>query len=407
MSQEQRVLMLVNTHVYDDPRVVAEGVALVKHGYQVTVIGAARLGGVATRGTLDGMDVTLSPMVTTRHPLRLLVAVWHLLRGNVGSVTHKPPSMQTNIISFIFFILWAIRLGWKSPAVVIHAHDLSPLPAAWLLARWHRARLVYDSHESAADFYPGRKGQLMAWLERRLIGKADRVITVGDKLAADLRVRGAKHVTVIGNWKRLELFSIDPSRLETERQRLGLAAYSLVIVFIGDLTPTVYELRPLLTAVSQSPQVALLIGGRGGLQEEIQQMAEQASNIFWFGYVNYADVPLYTTLADIVYCCISPDFLQSRYVVPNKLFEAFAAGRPLFAHRGVGEIGDMLEKIPAAVILDEVTAERLKDAFQHLEDPDLRQNLHHAALQGRELYHWQVAETRLLELYQSLTPYNR
>lgn len=402
MSHTKHILMLVNTHVYDDPRVVAEGLALIKRGYAVTIIGAARLGGVPARDTVGGLDIVLAPMITTYHPLRLTAALWYLLRGAVGTITDNPPSLQTNLISLIFFILWAIRLGWSVPAAVVHSHDLSPLPAAWLLSRLRRTRLVYDSHESAANFYSGRKGQMMAWLERKLIGKADQVITVGERLAADLRTRGARQVTIIGNWKNLNLFSIDPSRLSDARQRMQLSQYELVVVFIGDLTPTIYQLQPLLDALTQMPHVTLLIGGRGALQDTICDLAEHHPNIQWLGYVNYADVPLYTTLADVAYCCISAEFVQARYVVPNKLFEAFAAGKALIARRGVGEMSEILAKFPAALLLDTVTTESLRDAFAQLRDKELLADLQRQAQAASLEYNWEAAETRLYALYEGL-----
>ncbi|MBL8166211.1 MAG: glycosyltransferase [Anaerolineae bacterium] len=408
MSAKQ-VLMLVNTQAYDDPRVMNEAQSLSQSGYQVRVIGAARLPGSPTRKTISGVEFVLTPMVSTKHPLRLLAAFWQLLRADVGEVTLQPPSRQTTLISMIFFLLWSLRLGWRLRADVVHSHDLSPLPAAWLLARLKRARLIYDAHESAPDFYGGAKGRWMGRLERAFIGKVDAVITVGQRLAKALEVRGARRVLIIGNWKRLADFEVDAERLNAERARLNQSQYALTIAYMGTLDSS-REIEPLLQATLTTPHVLLVIGGAGAVEERVRQAAARASNIQWLGWVNSRDIPLYTQLADVVYYCLNVEETHDQsiagnnyYSTPNKLFEAFAAGKALIARRGVGEIGEILEAHHAAVLLDQVTPEALQVAFDQLCETSYLKELQQASLQARELYHWGAAEQRLLNLYDELT----
>lgn len=401
--------MLVNTHVYDDPRVISEGASLIEAGYSVRIIGAARQGGLPVRGTVRGMEVVLTPMVTEARLLSLLRALWRWLRGDTGKITQAPRSPKTNMISFLFFNLWALRMGMKMPADIIHAHDLSPLPVAWLLARWHGVPLIYDAHESAPDMYTGMKGRLVARLEKALIGKPDAVITVGERLARALRERGAKRVIVIGNWKRLEQFTLDSQRLETKGHELGLERKQLVISYIGALEID-RALQPLLDAVAQSPNVTLLIGGRGSQQPSVEVAANRSKNIRWLGWVDMTEIPTYTHLSDAVYYCLSItqdsqadlNVGNNYYSTPNKLFEALAAGKAIIARRGIGEIGEILEQIPAGILLDDVTPETLKAAFKQLENPVTLKRLQQAALAARERYHWGVAEERLRQLYDEL-----
>lgn len=405
----RRILMLVNTHAYDDPRVVNEAQSLAQAGYQVRVIGAARLAGLPTRKTINTVEFVLTPMVSTSHPLRLLAACWRLARGDVGQVSPPPPARQTTLISMLFFLLWSLRLGWRIPADVVHAHDLSPLPGAWLLARLKRTRLIYDAHESAPDLYGGVKGRWMGRLERAFISRADAVITVGQRLARALEQRGARRVLVIGNWKRLADFEVDTARLDAARAQLNQAQYALTIAYMGTLDAS-REIEPLLQAVRRSPRVLLLIGGAGALEEAVRQAAQEAANMWWLGWVSSRDIPLYTRLADVVYYCLAVEDAHAQssagnnyYSTPNKLFEAFAAGKALIARRGAGEIGEILEAHPAAVLLDAVTPEALQAAFDQLCEPSRLRILQQAALRAREHYHWGAAEQRLLGLYDELT----
>jgi glycosyltransferase involved in cell wall biosynthesis len=138
------------------------------------------------------------------------------------------------------------------------------------------------------------------------------------------------------------------------------------------------------------------------MEDEIKTAAERAKNIRWLGWLPIAEVPVYSKLADVIYCCISPQARQAQYVTPNKLFEAFAAGKALIAHRGVGEMSDILARFPAAILLDQVTPEALVNAFQQLQNRETLQQLQRAALEGKEQFHWGVAEERLTTIYREL-----
>ena len=86
----------------------------------------------------------------------------------------------------------------------MHAHDLDTLPAAWLLARRRKARLVYDAHElyTGFDRDPPRLWLAVAGrLEGALARRAAAVVTVSDEIADELarRHRLARRPLVVLN----------------------------------------------------------------------------------------------------------------------------------------------------------------------------------------------------------------
>ncbi len=405
-KDRKHILMFVGTHVYDDARVLPEAKSLVKASYTVTAIGMARYGGLKVRDRIDGVDVIIAPMVTSYHPIKLLREVWRWLRGDPGKITDTITKTYktSNLLSLIFFALWMLRLGIGIPAQVIHCHDFMQLPAGWLLARWHRARLIYDARESAPHTYAAYSpsfGRFVERVERWLLPKCDAVIAVGEVVGHDLEKRGASRFTVIGNWKPLDEFAPDTKRMKQEHERLALDQYRLVIAYLGSLSSG-RNIEELLEAVAQSPEVGLLVSGQGLLEARVVDAAKRASNIHWLGWLPKADVALYTQLCDVVYICIRPDYYQAGYVVPNKLFEAFAAGKPVIAYRGVGEMSQILQHFPAAYLMDDVTSDMLKTAFAALQDAETRKPMEQQARMASQEYNWSVAEGRLLALYQDL-----
>ncbi len=405
--ERNRVLMVVNSYAPDDPRVIFTAQSLVQMGYQVVLVGAARQrsGDVPVYHEVNGVQVFITPMVPSLHPLKLISAMWALLRGKHGEITLSSPHIQTGIVSMLFFNLWIVRVGLGRRFDVIHCHDLSPLPGCWLLAKVFRKRLIYDAHEDAVTMYGGGKGRAITRLERWLLPGVDQVISAGIRLIPALKERGAKRVELIGNWKRLGDYVVSPDKIAAERERLGIKPGDFVVTYIGTLDPS-REILPLVDAVSESSDVKLIIGGRGILQGEVEQAAQKSPNILWLGWVNLMDVPLYTHMADVIYHCRAMDkFQEKNYIAPaaNKVFEAFAAGKPLMASRGVNEVADILEETGAGYFLDALTAESIKAALDDLKAPATRDALNDAARKARDLYNWGIAETRLAEIYSRLT----
>lgn len=400
-------LMLVNTHVYDDARVMLEARSLVNAGYRVSIIGAARKEGYPTQGDVDTIHITLTPMVTDCRPVSILRTIWQLVRGDVDAGEDVMPFRLTTMLSLLMFNAWILRLGLKLKVNVIHCHDFSPLPAAWLLSRLKSIPLVYDAHENAPDLYAGWRSRWVERAERFFLSQARIVLTVGERLAQALRLRGGSPVIAIPNGKRAADWRLSPEQRSESRRRLELGKARLIVVYVGTLDPN-RDIESLLTAVAQSKNVELLIGGGGLLTDQVVAFASQKANIHWLGWLPQKEVAHYTAVSDVVYQCLkaAPGTHRGQhtfYALPNKLFEAFAAGRASIACRGVGEMGQILEEYEAALLLDDLTVDTLKSAFEKLQDTEELHRLQQNALAAYEVYNWNVSQERLLHAYASLT----
>lgn len=179
--------MLVWTGVATDTRVLREASALVDDGWAVHVVGrAVPTGFVPPPGvTTDSCGAPPSAQVRARRltpPERLLR--WALLPQHVRRRVRR---WQAEAVA-------AARAAAARDGVpdVVHAHDLTALPAGAALAQEWGVPLVYDTHE----YWVGRpvEGRPAPWLRRReaaeearLGARADAVVTVGDGVARALR----------------------------------------------------------------------------------------------------------------------------------------------------------------------------------------------------------------------------
>ena len=406
MMPQKRILMLNYADGKDHPRVRREAISLTQMRYKVVVYGAARQGNQPTQEVVDDVLFVLLPIFVNLSIREIFKMIWRLIKGNIGEITREPPQENNKLrsmLTLIFINLWALRLGVSERYDIVHSHSFHFTPATLFLRNWYRAHLIHDLHESPNVILGNQiTSQFAQWLQWHTMKQANAVITVGDRLADTLHQNGVKNVIVIGNWRSLDEYTVKNTQQNDLRESLGLESYSLIVSFFG-LFMTDRAIGHLIDAVAQSPDVALLIGGRGELQDKVEQYASQYDNIHMFGWVSMEDVARYNEASDVIYCCIEGDFnWQAEYVMPNKVFESFAAGKAILATRGVGEMAVLLEQTGSAHFIDDNSPESMCEAFEKLMDRDYLEQLQKNAFDARELYTWELAEERLKTIYDGL-----
>lgn len=375
MPNPKHIIMLLSNAFDPDPRVHQEAKSLVEHGYKITLICWDRDYKKPPLEQIDGISVE-------RIYLRS---------------THGRGITQ----SFFLPLFWlkAFFRIIRREFDIIHAHDFDTLPLGFLIAKLHRKKIIYDSHESFSDML---YGALPKWTtsairatETFLIKRIDLLITVGSILEEDFKKRGAKRTCVVGNWKRLEDFNIPQEIIEQRKREFGILGDKLIISFISWFSKE-QKLLELLQAVAESKQVHLIIGGDGPQRELVKAAAKDNSNITYLGYVPPKDIPLYTVMADAIVYCFNPDNPNSRFSAPNKLFEALAAGKAIISG-DFGEIGRVIRTEDCGITLKQFTKDNLKEVINSLSlNGSLTKYRQNALEAGKNKYNWQIAKEILL-----------
>jgi len=290
-----------------------------------------------------------------------------------------------------------LNRAWNGRSLdLVHANDLDTLVPAHRLARRAGARLLYDSHELYVDcvfqFFPserrGLKGaafRLMeAWLvtrgealERRLITKADAVITVSDGLAGILRDRYRIPLpTVIRNypaWREMD-------RTDRLRRFTKAGPGDRVLLHLGVMTHG-NGVEMLVRTMSFLPdRFKLVFVGWGWLLPELRRLAGSlglTERVHFHPAVPSEEVLDVAASADIGLIGTEDLSLKQRYSLPNKLFQYLIAGIPMVAtnmpeHVAVmsdQQVGRICEPEPRAVAtavaeLDEALASKGAEAFR-------------------------------------------
>ena len=225
---------------------------------------------------------------------------------------------------------------------IIHAHDLETLDAALTVKKKINCKVIFDSHEYEVEKNPPAgffsKLTLHAF-EKRMIKKADLVITVSDEIAHELKQGYSLNEipSVIYNVPSQRQFESageeDLVFYDPEKSLSDLMSYQYCGIYIGLLTIN-RGIEDSLRALSMLHNHALILAGPRNnitffnsllkliakLQLEDRVFIVDNISKGLIGFISIADYSLVTTL---------PVCKSSEYSMPNKLFESIAAEVPI------------------------------------------------------------------------------
>lgn len=380
----RRVVMLLSNAFRPDPRVAREARKLACAGYHLTLVAWDRERENSPRETFDSYEVLRIQSVGTTYGAGAI------------QILHTPRFWSAAIQ----------RVRALRPHVV-HCHDLDTLPPGWWLKRRTGAKLVYDAHEDypamMSLYLPTPMVAMLSWLERRLLSGVDYTVTASTVFAEKLRAQGVDPVTTIGNYQPLGPFNaVRQADVDAARIDLGLATDQLVVAYIGGFSRN-RQLLPLVEAARELPEVEFLLWGDGHQRAAVEQAVNNTSNARYMGWLPAAQVPLYTSMADVIYYCLLTDYPGAVYNAPNALSNAMAAARPIIAN-DVGDLGRIVRQTGCGLLLPEVTPSAIQDAVDKLKNPALRQRMGEAGRTAAETeYNWATASQKLIRVYAELT----
>ncbi|HEY5604959.1 MAG TPA: glycosyltransferase [Thermoplasmata archaeon] len=365
-----RILMIVSNDVIHDSRVVKEARALRDAGHQIRFIGWDRTGDRPERLEWDGFAIRY---VRTRGAMR---AAGH-------DILRNP--------------LWwrrALRFAQQEAAEVVHCHDLDTLRIG---VRWKRStggRLVYDAHEIFGYMIEQDVPRLVMdyafRMERELAPSADRVIAVNEAVKRYVDGIAARPATLVRNTSE--------HILDTYRPPPG---GPFTVLYVGTLHPSRF-LLPAIEVIGEMPDARLVLGGGKALASEVADACKRHPNTEYLGIVPNERVLPMTVDSHAVLSMFDPTHRINQVGLPNKIFEAMAAGRPSITTHGL-PMGDLVEEEECGLAVPYST-EGFREAVVRLrDDPDLAERLGRNGLAAaKREYNWAAESRKLVRLYEDL-----
>ncbi|GIF14504.1 glycosyltransferase family 4 protein [Actinoplanes teichomyceticus] len=290
-----------------------------------------------------------------------------------GIVVHWLPVPYDNAMSYRRR-LWAF-LGFVRRSAVVAGrlrHDLvfatsTPLtvaiPGAYAALR-RRVPMVLEVRDVWPEL-PIAVGALRSpvsrWAARRLEAwayhRAAHVIALSPGMAGSIRRRFADvAVTVVPNSCDRALFAdADRTGAALRRDTPWLADRPLVLYAgtLGLANGVDYLVRMAAALAETDPEVRVVILGDGGMRDRIRALAAELGvlerNLFLLGPVSKAEVVAFFGACDLA-VSVFLDLPELGNNSPNKVFDAFAAGRPVAVNHG-GWIAELIAETGAGLVL--------------------------------------------------------
>lgn len=319
------------------------------------------------------------------------------LRGALLRV-HKP-------LMFLDFYIRAKRLMRIEPADVYHAHDLNTLVVAAWAAR-DGGRVVFDAHELYPEISTLSERERRIWrrLERRLIARADRVLTVCDSIADALAHRyGVERPTVLLNCPPRPEAPL--SAVGALRRKVGLeSSDEPIVLYHGGFVPN-RGLPALLRATAMLDRGILVLMGWGRLEPELRAIVAHehlSDRVRFTGPVEQSELLIYAADAAVGVIPYEPVGLNNTYTTPNKLFDYLNVGVPIAASR-LPELVRFVETLGTGVIFDRAEPAAIAAAVNGiLGDAAAARAMRDTALQASVRLCWEHESAKLLQIYAGL-----
>ncbi|MBN4072121.1 glycosyltransferase family 4 protein [Flavobacteriales bacterium AH-315-E23] len=371
-----KVASIVLNNFTHDNRVLKECITLQNNGYDVTVL-AYHEPGLAEHEEVMGIKV---------HRIRLSSKSWS-----------KNRILQ--VFKFIEFLYRVIKTHKHHD--VYHCNDLNALPIGYIIKRFYNtgAKIVYDAHEyeTERNGYSGLDKAVSRFLEKRLIRKADVLITVSDGIAQEYQRLYGRLPNLVMNCPMTQ----DIPSSDILRQELGIAEEAKIFIYQGVIAKG-RGVEGILDAFKQidDPNLIIVFMGFGVLEAKVKDAAKEYSNIYHRDPVSMSELLKYTASADFGLSLIENICLSYYYSLPNKFFEYVMAGLPVIA-TNLPEMARIVHEEKIGHTVDSNSAEAIGIAVREMakkNKTDFQDALSNTAKQ----YCWEQQETRLLSLYAGL-----
>ncbi|MEM7510183.1 MAG: glycosyltransferase family 4 protein [Bacteroidota bacterium] len=299
-----------------------------------------------------------------------------------------------------FYLEYNFRLFFfllRQKVSLLNANDLDTLLANFLVSRWKRVPLVYDSHEYFTEVPEliERKGTRAIWLrlEKWLLPKADLMYTVNHSISRIYAEKYSREVGVIRN-------------LPTRKKLPEIEKYERPTLIYQGALNVGRGLELMVATLEFLEEFQLVVIGKGDIGERIAEEVETLAwkdRIFLKGFVPFEKLAGITPQAHIGLSIEEDRGGNYHYASPNKVYDYLQAGIPVIVS-DLPEMRKLVLESDCGLVLgnEDRSPQKLADVIQAFwENQSLYQQKAQNALTAAETLIWENEQKQLLAYYQS------
>jgi glycosyltransferase involved in cell wall biosynthesis len=302
MFEEKKVLVLVSNDLATDQRVFRICTTIFTSNFKVELWGRSRV---------KSMSLPLWPWKTRRFNL----------------IFEAGPLFYFSLNIHFFFRLLFSKFD------VVYANDLDTLLPAYLICKWRKKTLIYDTHEyfTGVPELVNRPKIRAIWksIEKYVFPNLKHVFTVNQSIA-DLYTNeyGVKPLVM-----RNIPFSENITLTKT-KDELGLPINKFLIILQGNGINVQRGAEEAVEMMQYLENSCLIIVGSGDVIPVLKNTVDAQklhNKVLFFPRMPYKDLAQFTLNSDLGLSLDKPTNINYEFSLPNKIFDYIRGGIPVFA----------------------------------------------------------------------------
>ena len=257
---------------------------------------------------------------------------------------------------------------------------LSPSPpltigiSAWLIARFHHARFIYNVQEIYPDVAINLGAVRNKWvisrlfaLERFIDRQADAITVISTRMQHRLLEKGVERAKLVLIPNCVDTRGFVPLPKDNPFSREHALWDKFVVSYAGNMGKP-QQLDVLIEAAAllrQNPRVHFLLMGSGSEVDRLRRKAAELSlsNVTFLAHQPYAVMPQAYAAADA--CYVPQAIGTSNDGIPSKVYRIFASARPVLACTDCGsDLATLVEEANAGTVVTEAKGETVAAAIE-------------------------------------------
>ena len=365
----KRVILSVTNDLFTDPRVDKVSRFLTRKGFDVTLVG---------RCYGDSPTLAIRPYKTKR--LRLLFRHGVLFYAEY----------QFRLLLYLLF----------QKCDILVSNDLDTLLPNYLISKWRKKELIYDSHE----YFCGELSvvskpisyKVWSCIEHFCFPKLKTVITVSQSIVDQYEKEYGIRPYLVRNIPP----AVTPP-VTTTREELQMPTDKTVLIWQGSGLNEERGGEEIVEAMQSLPYCHLFIVGTGTIIPKLKEMTQTLNlqdRISFKPRQTPENLFNYTALADIGLSLDKDVSANAHFSLPNKIFEYIKAGTPLV-------VSDLPERVrivkhyDVGIVAETVTPAAIVAAVKSLSDSDKLAQCHENCRSAAQELTWENEEKVLEDIY--------
>lgn len=247
-----------------------------------------------------------------------------------------------NIFLFNLYLLWQL-IKLRNKYHFIHAADLDTLIPALIASKAFNKHLIFDVYDkySASRKMPYFLSKIFDWIESLGIESADHVIVPHECRLEQLKIGELKLKRDVNIFENIPLMAgVDASDIKESDANVKewmtfMNRFTVCLAYVGILEAKHRGLENLVSAVSNMPDIGLIIAGSGELSDFMEKSSSIYENVHYVGRVAPINAHHILNQASIhvgFYYTSIPNHL---YAAPNKYYEHLFYGKVMLTNEGI------------------------------------------------------------------------